>query len=164
MTEPHGNIPDLGYTCDALIMPCVAQRIGAYPLVNGVPEAVAAAERLQPKLFIPLANAEIDQSGALAAVLSEDGTVEALAQQLAAKGLATRVETMKPYVPLALQEPQSVAMASYTAQVSPLEKLKSDVSDFFTSVAPKPSAKAQIQALKVDLPPCPAAAVPLSHP
>ncbi len=56
VTEPHGNLPDLGYTCDALIMPVVSQRLLGYPLVNGVPEAVRAAQQLRPKVFFPLEN------------------------------------------------------------------------------------------------------------
>ena len=60
VTEPHGNLPTLGYQADVLIMPVVSQSIGPYPLVNGVREAVDAARQLRPRLFVPLENGEID--------------------------------------------------------------------------------------------------------
>jgi L-ascorbate metabolism protein UlaG (beta-lactamase superfamily) len=148
VTEPHGNLPTLGYQADVLIMPVVSQSIGPYPLVNGVREAVDAARQLRPRLFVPLENGEIDSSGVLSAILSEGGTIEAFAAECKASGLPTEVKRMLPYQPLALKE-EAIAMTAVTGEVAanPIEKLQKDFQDFLAPF----TAKSKAQQLKRDL-------------
>lgn len=54
------------------------------PQVKGSTDTLGLLRLLRPKAFIPLNNAEFDQSGPLADLLVEEGSADEMAAQLAA--------------------------------------------------------------------------------
>jgi len=150
ITEPHGNLPAVPYPCDALIIPVVSQRVVGFPLVNGASEALDTVRRLRPKVVVPLENAEIDSSGALAAILEEGGSVPAFQALLRAEHPGTAVVRMQPYRAVPLTPlPEAVAMLATSGEA----RGPFNPADFLSAFAPfqAQGRKAKIAALKRQL-------------
>lgn len=76
------------------------------PQVKGATDTLGLLRLLRPKAYIPLMNAELDQSGPLADMLVEEGGIEQVAAQLKAAGAelaGVRVCVPQPTQPMALE-------------------------------------------------------------
>jgi L-ascorbate metabolism protein UlaG (beta-lactamase superfamily) len=106
--EPHADyvaasVAALG-GADCVVAPVRSVLLGAqtplgelaYPLVQGDANIVGLLKLLNPRVLIPLLNAEIDQTGPLSEVLIERGDLAGLSAKLAAAGLKCRVDMPAP--------------------------------------------------------------------
>lgn len=102
--EPHcdfdaGSLRQAG-AVDVVVTPVCSTLMnlgaGAYPLVLGDMNLQQLLRLMQPKVVVPLLNAEIDQEGPLAQLLIERGSKEALQEQLAAAGFKLRLDFPAP--------------------------------------------------------------------
>eukprot|EP00884_Botryococcus_braunii_P010013 jgi/Botrbrau1/19012/Bobra.0100s0044.1 len=93
--EPHCDYEEASFrdvdAVDALVSPVVSQLLVSYPLVMGSRNLVGLAERLKPKVIIPLVNAEFIQEGPLSFLLRAEGSLAELEGKLKAAGLPTTV-------------------------------------------------------------------------
>lgn len=81
-----------GRPVDVAITPTARVTLAGYPLVLATAEAVAALVRLvQPGVVLPLRNDILEQSGLIAAAISEAGSPQAVREALAGSGLRARV-------------------------------------------------------------------------
>ena len=99
-----------GRPVDVAIAPCARVALAGYPLVLGAPDAVLALLRLlRPRVLLPLRNDALRQTGAIAAALSEQGSVDAVRAALAREpqlAAAVRVIEAAPAgQPLAIELP-----------------------------------------------------------
>jgi hypothetical protein len=92
--EPHADAPAETLTraapVDVLVGPSVDVTMGGYPLLKGKRDLAAQLKALQARVFVPLANSELDHVGPLAEAMQVDGprTAEATAAALRLQGLA----------------------------------------------------------------------------
>jgi hypothetical protein len=102
--EPHcdfdaGSLRQAG-PVDVVVTPVMSTLMnlgaGAYPLVLGDINLQRLLQQLRPKVVVPLLNAEIDQEGPLSQLLIERGSTQGLQAQLAAAGIAARVDFPAP--------------------------------------------------------------------
>lgn len=70
--------------------------LGNYPLVLGNANIARLLRLLQPKVLVPLLNAEIDQEGPLGGFLLEEGSFDGLQERLRGQGLSVRVDMPAP--------------------------------------------------------------------
>jgi L-ascorbate metabolism protein UlaG (beta-lactamase superfamily) len=76
--EPHVEFDEkelkMEAPVDVVITPIVGQRLPILDLVYGPENAIKLVETLQPKIIIPMPNANINQSGIAASLVSENGS------------------------------------------------------------------------------------------
>jgi hypothetical protein len=91
--EPHSDAPAetlrKAAPVDVLVGPSVDVTMGGYPLLKGKRDLAASLRALEARVFVPLANSELDHAGPLAEAMRVDGprTAEATAAALRAEGL-----------------------------------------------------------------------------
>ncbi|KAL4448826.1 hypothetical protein ABPG77_007543 [Micractinium sp. CCAP 211/92] len=87
--EPHADyLPDSVAAVapvDVVVAPPCSQILFGYPLVKGSTDTLSLLKLLNPKVYVPLNNAEFDQEGPLADLLVEEGSADQVQQQLAAE-------------------------------------------------------------------------------
>lgn len=84
---------------DVVVSPVQSVLLGGYPLLKGDTDLVSLLKLLQPKVLVPLLNADLDQVGSLTPIMSVRGSSasEALRSQLEAAGLGdVRLEYPAP--------------------------------------------------------------------
>lgn len=83
------------YTCCFLLM---VQCCCRYPLLRGDSDLVQLLKLLQPKVLVPLLNADLVESGQLKALMSVKGSSAAavLRQRLTAAGVQAKLEYPAP--------------------------------------------------------------------
>ena len=99
--EPHVEfqVPELAKEApvDCVITPIVGQRLPILDLVYGPSNAVKLIETLRPKVVIPMPNANVDQSGIAASLVSENGSEDDFFRLLAKSNAAsTKVQKLRP--------------------------------------------------------------------
>mmetsp|Transcript_40508 Transcript_40508/g.90039 ORF Transcript_40508/g.90039 Transcript_40508/m.90039 type:complete len:157 (+) Transcript_40508:648-1118(+) len=85
---------------DVVVSPITTTLVGVspvgYPVVLGDTNLQALLKLLQPKVLVPLMNADINQEGPLSSIVQERGSVDQARQQLRQLGLDTRMEMPAP--------------------------------------------------------------------
>lgn len=66
------------------------------PPLQGDANIARLLRLLQPRVLVPLLNAEIDQEGPLGALLIERGSLDGLQERLQAEGISVRVDMPAP--------------------------------------------------------------------
>lgn len=101
--EPHADAPAetlrAAAPVDVLVGPSVDVSLAGYPLLKGKRDLSASLRALRARVFVPLANSELDHVGPLADAMKVDGprTAQAMAAALRAEGLgAVHVEAPVP--------------------------------------------------------------------
>eukprot|EP00193_Tetraselmis_chui_P002009 CAMPEP_0177759372 /NCGR_PEP_ID=MMETSP0491_2-20121128/4699_1 /TAXON_ID=63592 /ORGANISM="Tetraselmis chuii, Strain PLY429" /LENGTH=337 /DNA_ID=CAMNT_0019275201 /DNA_START=280 /DNA_END=1293 /DNA_ORIENTATION=+ len=103
--EPHCDhdffdIRKIG-TVDVVVSPAVSVDVGSFPLVKGYDGIVELARVLRPATIIPLLNADIEQEGVLAQVVTSRGTVQELPTLLRKNGMGSiQVVIPEPLKPM----------------------------------------------------------------
>lgn len=88
---------------DVVVSPVTSQLLAGYPLVLGDTNLISLLKILQPQVLVPLLNGDIDQTGPLAALIAEQGSVSAANKQIKDAGLRTKlVLPATPLQPLVL--------------------------------------------------------------
>lgn len=92
--EPHADAPletlARAAPVDVLVGPSVDVSLAGYPLLKGKRDLAAALKALKARVFVPLANSELDHVGPLADAMQVDGprTAEATARALQEQGVS----------------------------------------------------------------------------
>ena len=106
--EPHADYVSESVAevspVDIVVSPPCTQSLLGYQLVKGASENISLLKMLRPKVVVPLMNAEFDATGPLNSLLTENGGVDALKQQLEMVPELKEVKVLVPTagVPLAV--------------------------------------------------------------
>lgn len=99
--EPHCVFDEEGLKAggekvDVLVTPVVKQVLPGYTLVSGQEDAVRLARAVGARFVVPMANADVDASGILSALVTPTGTLESFKELVSrdATAASSRVEVL----------------------------------------------------------------------